>query len=148
MSALHAFLGRHSEQAYALMRIVVALLYFCHGAQKLFGVLGGHPVWGGPPLFIAAGLVEVPAGLLIALGLFATPAAFIASGEMAVAYFTQHLPHGLLADRESRRAAGALLLRVSLHRDPGGRHLEPGPAARPLTAGLHAAARGRPPSKV
>lgn len=95
MSALHAFLGRHSEQAYALMRIVVALLYFCHGAQKLFGVLGGHPVWGGPPLFIAAGLVEVPAGLLIALGLFATPAAFIASGEMAVAYFTQHLPHGL-----------------------------------------------------
>ncbi len=95
MSALRAFLGRHSEQTYALMRIIVALLYFCHGAQKLFGVLGGQPVWGGPPLFIAAGLIEVPTGLLMALGLFTVPAAFLASGEMAVAYFTQHAPRGL-----------------------------------------------------
>jgi putative oxidoreductase len=95
MSALGAFLGRYSEQTYALMRIVVALLYFCHGAQKLFGVLGGQPVWGGPPLFIAAGLIEGSTGLLIALGFFTTPAAFIASGEMAVAYFKMHAPKGL-----------------------------------------------------
>jgi putative oxidoreductase len=94
MAALRAVLGRYSEQTYALMRIVVPLLYFCHGAQKLFGVLGGEPVWGGPPLFIAAGLIEVPTGLLMALGLFTTPAAFLASGEMAVAYFTQHAPRG------------------------------------------------------
>ncbi len=94
MSALRAFLGRYSEQTYTLMRIIVALLYFCHGAQKLFGVLGGKPVWGGPPLFIAAGLIEVPAGLLMMLGLFTTPVAFLASGEMAVAYFTQHAPRG------------------------------------------------------
>ena len=95
MSTLRAFLGRYSEQAYALMRIIVAVLYLCHGAQKLFGVLGGKPVWGGPPLFIAAGLIEVPTGLLMALGLFTVPAAFLASGEMAVAYFTQHAPRGL-----------------------------------------------------
>jgi putative oxidoreductase len=97
MSALRTFLGRYTEHTYALVRIVVPLLYFCHGAQKLFGAfggMGGHSVWGGPPLFIAAGLIEVPAGILIALGLFTTPVAFLASGEMAVAYFTQHLPRG------------------------------------------------------
>lgn len=94
MSALGDFLGRHTEHAYALVRIIVPLLYFCHGIQKMFGVLGGHAVWGGSPLFIGAALVEVPAGLLMALGLFTTPAAFIASGEMAVAYFTQHAPRG------------------------------------------------------
>jgi putative oxidoreductase len=97
MSALRTFLGRYAEHTYALVRIVVPLLYFCHGAQKLFGAfggMGGHSVWGGPPLFIAAGLIEVPAGILIALGWFTTPVAFVASGEMAVAYFTQHLPRG------------------------------------------------------
>jgi putative oxidoreductase len=98
MSPVRAFLGRYTEHTYALVRIVVPLLYFCHGAQKLFGWfggMGGHSVWGGPPLFIAAGLIETPAGILMALGLFTTPIAFLASGEMAVAYFTQHAPRGL-----------------------------------------------------
>ena len=97
MSPVLALLGRYTEQTYALVRIIVPLLYFCHGAQKLFGAfggMGGHSVWGGPPLFIAAGLIEVPAGLLIGLGWFTTPVAFVASGEMAIAYFTQHLPRG------------------------------------------------------
>lgn len=97
MSALASFLGRYTEQAYALMRIVVPFLYLCHGVQKLFGVLGGmggHAVWGGPPIFIAAGLIEVPTGILMMLGLFTTPAAFLASGEMAVAYFKVHAPQG------------------------------------------------------
>jgi putative oxidoreductase len=94
MSSLRAFLGRYSEQTYALMRIVVAFVYLCHGAQKLFGLLGGHPVWGGPPLLIAAGLIEMTCGPLMLLGLFTMPAAFIASGEMAVAYFLMHLPRG------------------------------------------------------
>jgi len=81
-----------------ILRLVVGLTIAAHGAQKLFGAfggMGGHSVWGGPPLFIAAGLIEVPAGLLIGLGWFTTPVAFVASGEMAVAYFTQHLPRGL-----------------------------------------------------
>ena len=92
MPALRAFLGRHADRVYALMRIVVPFVYACHGAQKLFGVLGGHPVWGGSPLFIAAGLIECICGPLMMLGLFTTQAAFIASGEMAVAYFYMHLP--------------------------------------------------------
>jgi putative oxidoreductase len=94
MSSLGVFLDRHSERIYALMRIVVPLIYLCHGAQKLFGVLGGHLVWGGSPLFIAAGLIEMSCGPLMVLGLFTRPAAFIASGEMAVAYFLMHLPRG------------------------------------------------------
>ena len=94
MSSLSAFLDRHSDRIYALMRIVVPLIYLCHGAQKLFGVLGGHLVWSGSPLFIAAGLIEMSCGPLMLLGLFTRPAAFIASGEMAVAYFLMHLPHG------------------------------------------------------
>jgi putative oxidoreductase len=84
---------------YALMRIVVGLLFACHGAQKLFGVLGG---FGGQPGMAApllspmglAGLIEFVGGLLIAFGLLASYAAFIASGEMAVAYFMQHFPRG------------------------------------------------------
>jgi putative oxidoreductase len=94
MASLRAVLGRYTEQTYALMRMVVPFVYLCHGAQKLFGVFGGHPVWGGPPLFIAAGLIEMTCGPLMLVGLFATPAALIASGEMAVAYFYMHLPHG------------------------------------------------------
>ncbi len=94
MSSLPAFLGRHSEQFYALVRIVLPFVYVCHGAQKLFGVLGGHPVWGGPPIFIAAGFIEMTCGPLMMLGLFTSVAALIASGEMAVAFFYVHVPSG------------------------------------------------------
>ena len=83
--------GRFSEAAYAAMRVVVAALYACHGAQKLFGVLGGHVVPRGSLLFVA-GVIEIVAGPLIAIGLFTRWAAFVASGEMAVAYFKQHAP--------------------------------------------------------
>jgi putative oxidoreductase len=87
-------LGRVSPQLYALMRIVVALLFACHGAQKLFGVLGGHQV-ALASKFGVAGVIEFFGGLLIAVGFFTSTAAFIASGEMAFAYFTQHMPrHG------------------------------------------------------
>ena len=87
-------LGRFGPQLYALMRIVVALLFACHGAQKLFGVLGGHQV-ALASKFGVAGIIEFFGGLLIAVGFFTATAAFIASGEMAYAYFTQHMPrHG------------------------------------------------------
>jgi putative oxidoreductase len=94
MPSLYGFLDRHTERIYALMRIVVPFIYLCHGAQKFFGVLGGHPVWGGPPLFIAAGVIEMTCGPLILLGLLTRAAAFVAAGEMAAAYFLMHLPHG------------------------------------------------------
>ena len=88
------WLGRYSEWAYALMRIVVGLLFMCHGGQKLFGMfreLGDVP---SSPLIIAAGLIELIGGGLVAIGLFAGYAAFIASGQMAVAYFRFHAPDG------------------------------------------------------
>ncbi len=86
-------LGRFSPQLYALMRIVVGLLFACHGAQKLFGLLGGQHV----PLqsmFGLAGIIEFVGGLMIAIGLLTGTVAFIASGEMAFAYFTAHFPRG------------------------------------------------------
>jgi putative oxidoreductase len=86
-------LGRFAPQLYALMRIVVGLLFACHGAQKLFGLLGGPQV----PLmskFGVAGIIEFFGGLMIALGFLTGTAAFVASGEMAYAYFTAHMPKG------------------------------------------------------
>jgi putative oxidoreductase len=85
-------LGRYAEPIYAIFRIVFGLLFASHGAQKIFGVLGGQKVTA--PLPLVAGWIELATGLLIAIGLFAGIAAFIASGEMAVAYFLAHAPHG------------------------------------------------------
>jgi putative oxidoreductase len=78
---------------FALARVIIGLLFSCHGAQKLFGALGGTSQLGHTKMMIAA-IIEFGGGLLIAFGLFARCAAFIASGEMAVAYFTVHAPHG------------------------------------------------------
>ena len=85
--------GRFAAFAYAAMRFVVAALYICHGAQKVFGVLGGHAVPRGSLLFFA-GVIELVAGPLIAVGLLTRIAAFVASGEMAAAYFKSHAPKG------------------------------------------------------
>ena len=90
---MERWLAKYSEPLYAIMRVVVGLLFACHGAQKLFGVLGGQSQLGNPQL-LAAGLIECVGGGLIALGLWAGYTAFVASGEMAVAYFTVHAPHG------------------------------------------------------
>jgi len=86
------FLGRYSDHAYAVTRVVVGLLFACHGTQKLFGVLGGIRELGAEGLL--AGIIEFFAGSLVALGLVASIAAFVASGEMAVAYFRAHAPIG------------------------------------------------------
>ena len=85
---------RMAPQAYALMRIVFGLIFMMFGLQK-FGMLGGEAV----PLasiYGAAAMIEVAGGLLIAMGLFTSVAAFIASGEMAFAYFIEHQPQGAL----------------------------------------------------
>lgn len=74
---------------HSLLRIIAGFLYWCHGAQKLFGVWGGHKA----PMFSmpgAAGIIELIGGTLIIIGLFTRPTAFILSGEMAVAYFEVH----------------------------------------------------------
>jgi putative oxidoreductase len=90
---MERILGRFSPQIYALLRIVAGLLFACHGAQKLFGVLGGQQM----PLMSQmglAGIIEFGGGLLIAVGFLTSIVAFIASGEMAAAYFTAHAPRG------------------------------------------------------
>jgi putative oxidoreductase len=86
MRSLPVFLTRHSGKCYAVLRIIVGLLFACHGAQKLFGVLGGR-IAIDSPLRLAAGLIEFVAGGLVAVGFCGRAAAFLASGEMAVAYF-------------------------------------------------------------
>jgi len=87
-------LGKFSPQIYALLRIVAGLLFAQHGAQKLFGALGGETVQLASRMGLA-GVIELVGGLLIALGLFASLAAFIASGEMAAAYFIAHAGNAL-----------------------------------------------------
>jgi putative oxidoreductase len=79
--------------AQTALRIAAGLAYFSHGAQKLLGWFGGFGDAGTAELMTrwgAAGVIEITAGALIVLGLFTRPAALIASGEMAVAYFWIH----------------------------------------------------------
>ncbi|HEY3137496.1 MAG TPA: DoxX family protein [Blastocatellia bacterium] len=90
---MERWLGKYSNFFYALMRFFAGALFACHGAQKLFGVLGGQKQT--EILLQIAGVIEFGGGILIAVGLFASCAAFIAAGEMAVAYFKQHAPGGL-----------------------------------------------------
>jgi putative oxidoreductase len=91
---MERWLGRYGDVLYALMRFVVGALFACHGAQKLFGVLGGQAVPHGNTKMMAAGIIELVGGALVAIGLQAGTAAFVASGQMAVAYFTVHGPGG------------------------------------------------------
>lgn len=89
-------LARYSAPAYAVMRIVVGSLFFCHGLQKVFGLFGGVNGAAAPllSLFGIAGVIELATGALIVIGFRTVIAAFIASGQMATAYFLAHLPMG------------------------------------------------------
>jgi putative oxidoreductase len=89
------WLSRWQPQLLAILRIVVGLLLLEHGLSKFFGFPVPFPMPGPlPPLLLAAGAIECIAGLLVTIGLFTRLAAFIASGEMAVAYWMQHFPNG------------------------------------------------------
>jgi putative oxidoreductase len=78
------------------MRIVVGLLFFCHGLQKAFGLFGGVNGVAAPIMSLigVAGWIELITGALIAIGFATVKAAFIASGQMAAAYFIGHFPTG------------------------------------------------------
>ncbi len=90
---MERWLGRHGERLFALFRFVTGALFAFHGAQKLFGAFGGQ-VMTSNPLMLAAGIIELVGGLMVAIGLLTSWAAFVASGEMAVAYFMAHAPQG------------------------------------------------------
>ena len=89
---MEKWLGRYGDVAYALLRFVAGTMFMLHGAQKLFGFQG--PQMTSQTLPLIAGVIEFVGGLMIALGLQAGWAAFVASGEMAVAYFMIHAPNG------------------------------------------------------
>jgi len=84
-----------SPRVLSILRIVTAFLFMQHGGQKLFGFpapsQAAHPLLS---LIGVAGILEFFGGLLLLIGLFSRPVAFLLSGQMAVAYFMAHAPHG------------------------------------------------------
>jgi putative oxidoreductase len=95
MNNANSFCARVSPFFLFVLRVVVAVLFMQHGGQKLFNYPpGGH---GTVPLYSLmglAGVLELAGGALILLGFLTRPAAFILSGEMAVAYFKVHATNG------------------------------------------------------
>ena len=94
---MNDLLSRYKVHSLTLLRVLTGFMFIEHGAQKLFGLLGGFGGQEGAtaPLFSImgfAGVLEFFGGLAILLGLFTQPVAFILSGQMAVAYFMFHFP--------------------------------------------------------
>ncbi len=86
--------SRYQPQLLGLLRIIAGLLFLAHGLVKLFGFPPGAMPGPQDPLSLLgiAGIIEIVTGTLITLGLFTRPAAFLAAGEMAVAYWMMHAP--------------------------------------------------------
>lgn len=88
-------LSRYAPRVLSIVRIMAGLLFLAHGTQKFLSFPAGERAGSGWALAdpgAYAGIVELVAGTLIALGLFTRPAAFVASGTMAAAYFIAHAP--------------------------------------------------------
>lgn len=86
------------QATHAVLRIGAGLLFFMHGAPKLFGWFGGFGPDGGRAELVSlmglAGILEVFGGLLIVLGFLTRPVAVVLALEMVIAYFRAHLPQG------------------------------------------------------
>ena len=93
---MERFLGKYSSCLYTTLRIISGLMFAMHGSQKLLAWPGASASMPLASLMGVAGVVELVGGLMIAVGFFTSWAAFIASGEMAVAYFKAHAPQGAL----------------------------------------------------
>ncbi|MBB2944571.1 putative oxidoreductase [Actinoplanes lutulentus] len=92
---------RFANVTWPLFRIAVGLLFACHGLSSLFGLFGGSRGTGEPvPMGVWPGwyaaLIQLVCGALVIAGLFTRPAAILASGSMAYAYFVVHQPDGLM----------------------------------------------------
>jgi putative oxidoreductase len=83
------FLDNYQEHTYALLRIVIGFMFIWHGTQKLFNFPQEFP-WPMNPMMYGAGSIELIGGVLVMIGLFTRPAAFICSGMSAVAYWMAH----------------------------------------------------------
>ena len=99
MSGSGGFRAQWAPRLRSVLRIVAAFLFMAHGTAKLFGfpAAPGEPARTVALMSVpgAAGVIELVAGALLLLGLFTVLAAFVASGEMASAYFMAHAPHGV-----------------------------------------------------
>ncbi len=85
-------LSRYRPQALGALRIMTALLFIAHGTQQLFGFPASQMDGSLPTMLLVAALLELIGGILVLIGLFTRPVAFILSGQMAVAYFMAHAP--------------------------------------------------------
>ena len=85
-----AFMKPYAAQTYAVMRIIVGLLFMSHGLSKLLGWPTAMPAEAPAAILYSAGPIEAVGGALVALGLFTRWAAFVCSGEMAFAYWIGH----------------------------------------------------------
>src|SRR5947207_16003854 len=82
-------LNRFADPVYCIMRLIVGLMFACHGGQKLLGFPGGGH-GGTEGLMLIGGIIDLVGGLMIAFCFLTRLAAFISAGEMAVAYFMVH----------------------------------------------------------
>ncbi len=92
------WLSRWQPQLHAILRIITGLLFLEHGAQKFLSFPPGEAAgmgWTFAHPGAYAGIIELLCGFLVAIGLFTRPAAFLASGTMAVAYWMAHSPENL-----------------------------------------------------
>ncbi len=98
-----------TPRALSVLRIVAGFTFSLHGFQKLFGLFGGMGGKGATAMFGSlmwtAGVLELAGGLLLVLGLFTRPVAFLLCGEMAVAYLRQHSPQAFWPILNSGEAA-------------------------------------------
>lgn len=91
---MEKYLGKFAPQLYAILRIVAGFSFAMHGSQKLIGWPGGEEPKELFSMMGVAGIVELVGGILIMIGLIGSIAAFISSGQMAVAFFMAHAPQG------------------------------------------------------
>jgi putative oxidoreductase len=99
-------LDAYRPWALAALRVVTALLFIEHGTQKLFDFpASGHAGGALGGLFLIAALLESIGGLLVLVGLFTRPVAFLLSGEMAIAYFMAHFPKSIYPIQNGGEAA-------------------------------------------
>jgi putative oxidoreductase len=92
--SLESRLNSYAPAILSLFRVIFGLLFLCHASAHFFGWPSGPAAPFGMWPYFYAGVLELVTGVLITLGLFTRIAAFIASGVMAFAFFTQHVPTG------------------------------------------------------
>jgi uncharacterized membrane protein YphA (DoxX/SURF4 family) len=128
MTALFQSWGKWSPQVLSIVRIVAALSFLEFGLEKYFGFPGPGPEMN--TLLYVQGVIEIVGGLLLFAGAYTRIVAFILSGDMAVAYFTQYFPRSFFPG-EWRCCRHSFLFHLLLHRLRGRRTLERRPVRAP-----------------